>query len=189
MDRRRYELNNETSVATLGAGCFWCIEAVFEMIDGVEKVVSGYAGGQITNPTYQQVCSGTTGHAEVVQVHFHPGKISYETVLEIFFAYHDPTTPNRQGADVGTQYRSVILFHDSEQETIARETIKRLNAADIWPNPIVTEILPIDVFYGGEIYHQSFFQNNPDQPYCQFVIEPKLKKLREKHASLLKVNV
>ena len=180
-------MNNETSVATLGAGCFWCIEAVFEMIEGVEKVVSGYAGGKTTNPTYNEVCSGTSGHAEVVQVHFDPKVISYETVLEIFFAYHDPTTPNRQGADVGTQYRSAILFHDGEQEKIARETMARLDAAGIWAKPIVTEMIPMDAFYEAEIYHQSFYNNNPDQPYCQFVIDPKLQKLREKHASLLKV--
>ena len=182
-------MNNETSVATLGAGCFWCIEAVFEMIDGVEKVVSGYAGGRTANPTYHEVCSGTTGHAEVVQVHFDPEKISYETALEIFFAYHDPTTLNRQGGDSGTQYRSVILFHDGEQERVARDTLAKLDAAGIWATPIVTEIIPMDVFYEAEVYHQSFYLSNPDQLYCQFVIEPKLKKLREKHASLLKVNV
>ena len=181
-------MNNNTSIATLGAGCFWCIDAVFDMIEGVEKVVSGYAGGHTTNPTYQQVCSETTGHAEVVQVHFDPRKITFDTVLDIFFAYHDPTTLNRQGGDVGTSYRSVILYHDSEQERVARETVARLESANIWPNPIVTEIAPLDVFYDAEPYHQSFYPNNPNQPYCQFVINPKVKKLREKHAALLKVN-
>ena len=181
-------MNNNTSIATLGAGCFWCIDAVFDMIEGVEKVVSGYAGGHTTNPTYQQVCSETTGHAEVVQVHFDPGKITFDTVLDIFFAFHDPTTLNRQGGDVGTSYRSVILYHDSEQERVARETVARLESANIWPNPIVTEIVPLDVFYDAELYHQSFYWNNPNQPYCQFVINPKVKKLRGKHAALLKVN-
>ena len=182
-------MNNNTEIVTLAGGCFWCLEAVFEMIDGVQKVVSGYAGGRTVNPTYNQVCSGTTGHAEVVQVHFDPARVSYGTILEIFFAYHDPTTLNRQGADSGTQYRSAVLFHDDDQERIARETIASLDAAGVWRDPIVTEVIPLGEFYEAEIYHQSFYQNNPEQMYCHFVIDPKIKKLREKHAALLKVNV
>lgn len=159
------------------------------MIEGVQKVVSGYAAGHTNDPTYQQVCSGTSGHAEVVQVHYDPERISYETILELFFAYHDPTTLNSQGADSGTQYRSAILFHNSQQESISREMVAKLDAEGIWADPIVTEIIPMNRFYEAEIYHQSFYLNNPDQMYCHFVIDPKIKKLREKHAALLKVSV
>ena len=182
-------MSNDIQVATLAGGCFWCVEAVFVMIEGVQKVVSGYTGGRSTNPTYHEVCSGSTGHAEAVQVYFEPEVLSYETVLEIFFAYHDPTTLNRQGADTGTQYRSAIFFHDSEQERISRETVAKLDASRIWNSPIVTEIVPLEQFHEAELYHQSFYENNPDQMYCRFVIDPKVKKLREKHAALLKVSV
>ncbi|MCE2466060.1 MAG: peptide-methionine (S)-S-oxide reductase MsrA [Dehalococcoidia bacterium] len=173
--------------ATLAGGCFWCVEAVFDMVEGVHKVVSGYTGGRTDNPNYREICTGSTGHAEAVQVQYDPKVLSYETVLELFFAYHDPTTLNRQGADTGTQYRSAIYFHDEEQERIARETVRRLEDAKIWPSPIVTEIAPLERFYDAEGYHQSFYRNNPEQMYCQFVIDPKVKKLREKHSGLLKV--
>ena len=180
------EVNSNLQTATLAGGCFWCVEAVFDMVEGVHKVVSGYTGGQTENPDYRAVCTGMTGHAEAVQVHYDPNVLSYETVLELFFAYHDPTTLNRQGADTGTQYRSAIYYHDEEQERIARETVKKLDDAKVWPSPIVTEITPLGTFYVAEGYHQSFYRSNPDQMYCRFVIDPKVKKLREKHSGLLK---
>ncbi len=179
-------MNANQQIATLAGGCFWCVEAVFDMMEGVNKVVSGYTGGRTDNPGYREVCTGATGHAEAVQVYYDPGVLSYEAVLEIFFAYHDPTTLNRQGADTGTQYRSAIYFHDEEQERIARETVQRLDAEKVWPSPIVTEIAPLERFYDAEGYHQSFYRNNSDQMYCRFVIDPKVKKLREKHSNLLK---
>jgi peptide-methionine (S)-S-oxide reductase len=179
-------VNANQQIATLAGGCFWCVEAVFDMMEGVNKVVSGYTGGRTDNPGYREVCTGATGHAEAVQVYYDPGVLSYEAVLEIFFAYHDPTTLNRQGADTGTQYRSAIYFHDEEQERIARETVQRLDAEKVWPSPIVTEIAPLERFYDAEGYHQSFYRNNSDQMYCRFVIDPKVKKLREKHSNLLK---
>jgi methionine-S-sulfoxide reductase len=162
--------NGPTEQMTIGGGCFWCVEAVFQRIDGVLKVESGYAGGHVPNPTYEQVCSGTTGHAEVVQVTYDPQKISYKTLLEIFFRTHDPTTPNRQGNDVGTQYRSIILYHNPEQQRIAEEVIRETNAAKIWPNPIVTEVVPLTAFYKAEAYHQNYYnQNRTKNPYCIFV--------------------
>ncbi len=179
-------MNSNLQTATLAGGCFWCVEAVFDMVEGVHKVVSGYTGGRTENPDYRAVCTGMTGHAEAVQVHYDPGVLSYETVLELFFAYHDPTTLNRQGADSGTQYRSAIYYHDEEQERVARETVQRLDDAKVWPGPIVTEIAPLGTFYNAEGYHQSFYRSNPDQMYCRFVIDPKVKKLREKHSGLLK---
>ena len=166
-------------VATLGGGCFWCLEAVFEELRGVGKVVSGYAGGTVTDPSYEQVCTGQTGHAEVVQVAFDPAVISYRDILDVFFATHDPTTRNRQGADVGTQYRSVIFYQTPEQKRIAEERIAELNAAKIWNAPIVTEVEPLKAFYPAEGYHQSYFRNNPAQSYCQVVIAPKLAKFRK----------
>ena len=166
--------------ATLGGGCFWCLEAAFEQVQGVKSVVSGYAGGQTPHPTYEQVSTGRTGHAEVVQITFDPAIISYRELLDIFFTIHDPTTPDRQGADIGPQYRSIILTHDEEQRRIAEETIRELDAAGVWPDPIVTQVVPLDVFYPAEEYHQHYFQRNPDAPYCQFVVAPKVKKVRQK---------
>lgn len=177
---------SEREVATLGGGCFWCLEAVFDQLQGVEHVESGYSGGWVPNPTYKQVCTGNTGHAEVVQITFDPRQISYRELLEVFFAIHDPTTLNRQGADVGTQYRSVIFYHTPEQKAIAEETIRELNAARIWPNPIVTQVVPFEAFYIAEDYHQEYFVNNPYQPYCQVVIAPKVSKFRQKFAHRLK---
>ncbi len=179
--------NGTTEQMTVGGGCFWCMEAVFQRIDGVLKVESGYAGGHVPNPTYEQVCSGTTGHAEVVQVTYDPQKISYKTLLEIFFRTHDPTTPNRQGNDVGTQYRSIILYHNPEQQRIAEEVIRETNAAKIWPNPIVTEVVPLTAFYKAEAYHQNYYnQNRTKNPYCIFVIDPKVQKLQKEYKHMLK---
>ncbi len=173
-------------VATLAGGCFWCLEAVFEPLEGVLGVVSGYAGGRTSNPSYKEVCAGTTGHAEVVQVTFDPAKISYRDLLELFFAFHDPTTLNRQGADVGTQYRSAIYTHSPEQERTAREVISALTAEDVFPKPIVTEVEPLGTFYPAEEYHQGYYRQNPTQPYCAATIGPKMAKLRAKYASRLK---
>ncbi|MGC4005585.1 MAG: peptide-methionine (S)-S-oxide reductase MsrA [Pirellulales bacterium] len=169
-------------VATLGGGCFWCLEACYENIRGVTGVVSGYAGGEAPNPTYRAVCNGDTGHAEVVQVSFDPDVISYAELLELFFTMHDPTTRNRQGADVGTQYRSVIFTHSDEQRRIAEETIARWNAAKTWSAPIVTQVAPAPTFYPAEDYHQGYFRTNPEQPYCLAVVDPKVAKIRAKFA-------
>jgi peptide-methionine (S)-S-oxide reductase len=174
-----YEPKPNMEQATFGNGCFWCTEAVFQRLEGVEHVVSGYAGGTTENPTYQQVITGRTGHAEVVQVTYDPAIINYETLLEIFFRTHDPTTLNRQGADIGTQYRSIILFSNDEQRRLATEVMTELDNAEIWPNPIVTQIVPLEVFYAAEEYHQNYFNRNPDQAYCQVVILPKLQKFKE----------
>jgi peptide-methionine (S)-S-oxide reductase len=165
-----------TRLATFGAGCFWCVEAVFQRLDGVEKVVSGYAGGTASNPTYEQVCAGTTGHAEVCQISYDPKKISYDELLEVFWRTHDPTTKNRQGNDVGTQYRSIILFHDGEQQKLALGYKAKLEAERIWNKPIVTEIVPLKQFWPAESYHQNYYNNNSAQGYCQLVITPKLDK-------------
>jgi peptide-methionine (S)-S-oxide reductase len=173
------------NVATLGGGCFWCLEAVFEQLRGVTRVVSGYTGGKAPDPTYRQVCSGSTGHAEVIQVTFDPAVISYRELLEVFFAIHDPTTLNRQGADVGTQYRSAIFYHSPEQKQTAEAVIEELNAAKIWGAPFVTEVVPFEKFYPAEDYHQSYYRQNPQQGYCQIVISPKLAKLRQKFADKL----
>ncbi len=172
--------------ATLGGGCFWCLEAAFDQVAGVVEVVSGYAGGHVPHPTYEQVTTGRTGHAEVVQITFDPAIISYRELLDIFFAIHDPTTPNRQGADVGPQYRSIILYHDEAQRRIAEETIRELEAAGAWPDPIVTEVVPLEVFYRAEDYHQKYFQRNPYVPYCQLVVAPKVRKVRQTFAYKLK---
>lgn len=172
--------------ATLGGGCFWCTEAVFTRIDGVESVVPGYAGGHVENPTYEQVCGGDTGHAEVVQVTYDPGRISYGEVLEIFFATHDPTTRDRQGNDVGPQYRSVIFAHDDDQERTAHETISNLSEDDVFETPIVTEVDRLATFWPAEDYHHDYFARNGRQPYCMFVIAPKVAKLRKNHAHRLK---
>jgi peptide-methionine (S)-S-oxide reductase len=167
-------------VATLAGGCFWCLEAVYDELRGVEDVVSGYAGGHVADPSYREVCEGTTGHAEVVQVTFDPGVVSFRELLEVFFTIHDPTTPNRQGADVGTQYRSAIFYHTPEQERTAREVIREINEAHIWGAPAVTEVEPLEKFYPAEDYHQEYFRRNPAQPYCQVVVAPKVSKFRQK---------
>jgi peptide-methionine (S)-S-oxide reductase len=172
--------------ATLGGGCFWCLEPVYDEIEGVEDVVSGYAGGSVPNPTYEQVCSERTGHAEVVQIKFDPDVISFEEILDIFFTIHDPTTLNRQGNDVGTQYRSAIFFHSPEQERIARQKIAELEAAKVWRSRIVTEVAPLTEFYPAEEYHQEYFARNPYQPYCQVVVAPKVTKARKKFVTRLK---
>ena len=172
-------------IATLGGGCFWCLEAVFEQLRGVEKVVSGYAGGRGPT-TYQDVCTGTTGHAEVVQVHFDTDVISFREVLEVFFAIHDPTTLNRQGADVGTQYRSAIFYHSDEQKRVAEEVMREVTAEGIWPGKLVTEVVPLTNFFPAEEYHQGYFRANPEQGYCQAVVSPKVAKFRQKFAKKLK---
>lgn len=174
-------------VATLAGGCFWCLEAVFLDLKGVEKVVSGYAGGHDPAPNYREVCSGGTGHAEVVQVSFDPAELSYRDLLNVFFSIHDPTTLDRQGHDTGTQYRSAIFHHSAEQERIARATLAELGAAGLWPDPIVTEVRPLDRFFPAEAYHQNYFARNPDQPYCQAVVGPKLAKFRKQNLQRLKV--
>lgn len=172
-------------VATLGGGCFWCLEAAFRQVRGVQEVVSGYAGGHVPHPTYEQVCTGTTGHAEVVQITFDPSVVSYEALLEIFFSIHDPTTPDRQGADVGPQYRSVIFYHSPEQRETARQVIERLEREGVWGAPIVTQVEPFRNFYPAEPYHQRYYERHPLQPYCRLVIAPKLARLRQLHAPLL----
>jgi peptide-methionine (S)-S-oxide reductase len=173
-------------VATLGGGCFWCLEAVYVELRGVEKVESGYSGGTVPDPTYRQVCTGTTGHAEVVQVTFDPEVVSFWEILEVFFTIHDPTTLNRQGADFGPQYRSAILYHDEEQRRVAEEVISELEAERVWDDPIVTEVTPFEVFYVAEDYHQEYFRNNGYQPYCQVVIAPKVAKFRKQYLERLK---
>jgi len=178
--------NSNSETAILGGGCFWCLEAVYTELRGVERVISGYAGGHVPNPTYEQVCSGRTGHAEVVQVTFEPQTISFREILEVFFTIHDPTTLNRQGADVGTQYRSAIYFQSPEQEQTTRDVIAETTASGIWKNPIVTEVAPLDRFYPAEGYHQNYFERNPYQPYCQIVIAPKVAKVRSKYLTRLK---
>lgn len=172
--------------ATLAGGCFWCLEAVFEELRGIEKVESGYSGGHVPNPTYEQVCTGTTGHAEVVQLTYDPGVISYREILEVFFTVHDPTTLNRQGPDVGTQYRSAIFYHDEEQRRTAEEVISELEEKGVWENPIVTEVVPFEAFYPAEEYHREYFRNHPDQPYCRVVIAPKVAKFRKQYLERLK---
>lgn len=169
-------------IATLAGGCFWCLEAVFETLQGVEDVVSGYSGGFVINPTYRQVCDGKTGHAEVVQVTFDPAVISFAELLEVFFALHDPTTLNRQGADVGPQYRSAIFYHAPQQRDTARAIIAQLTADKVFDRPIVTEVTPATKFYPAEDYHQEYFVNNPRQPYCMAVVSPKVAKMRQKFA-------
>ena len=178
--------NNRLELATLGGGCFWCLEAVYVDLRGVEKVVSGYAGGHVPSPTYRAVCSGSTGHAEVIQITFDPAVVSYREILQVFFTIHDPTTLNRQGADVGTQYRSAIYFHDKEQQETAQAVIAEVTQAGIWPNPIVTEVTALDVFYPAEDYHQDYYANNAMQPYCQVVIAPKVAKFRKQFLEQLK---
>lgn len=177
---------NTKEVATLGGGCFWCLEPIFEELEGVEKIEVGYSGGTVPHPSYRQVCTGTTGHAEVAQITFDPQVISYKDILEVFFTIHDPTTPNRQGADVGPQYRSVIFCHSPEQRETTHQVIGEIQAAKIWNGPIVTEVAPLEAFYKGEDYHQEYFEKNPDQPYCRVVIAPKVAKFRNHYLSKLK---
>jgi len=177
---------NGRKVATLGGGCFWCLEAVFEQLEGVEKVESGYSGGRVTNPSYRQVCMGTTGHAEVVQVTFDPQVITFKEILQVFFTIHDPTTPNRQGADVGPQYRSAIFYHNQEQKVIAEQVLAEIDAARIWNAPIVTKVAPFTAFYEAEDYHQEYFRRNPEQAYCRVVIVPKAVKFRQRYLAKLK---
>jgi len=179
--------NQNLEIATLGGGCFWCLEAIYVDLKGVEQVVSGYAGGHVKNPTYEQVCGKNTGHAEVVHVHFDPNVISYEDLLRIFFTIHDPTTLNRQGADVGPQYRSVIFYHDDEQRATAEKIIAEITAEKIWADPIVTQLEPFEEFFVAEPYHQEYFKRNPYQGYCQVVIAPKVVKFRQSFADRLKV--
>ena len=176
----------QQEMATLAGGCFWCLEAVYLDLRGVEKVVSGYAGGHVPNPTYREVCSGLTGHAEVVQVAFDPAVVSYRELLQIFFTIHDPTTLNRQGADVGTQYRSAIFYHDDAQKATAEAVMAEVTAEKIWPNPLVTELAPLAKFYPAEEYHQDYFARNPSQPYCQVVVAPKVSKFRKQYVGMLK---
>jgi len=181
-------MKNHSEAATLAGGCFWCLEAVFEQLKGVEKVVSGYTGGRVPNPSYERVCSGATGHAEAVQIIFDPKAISYRELLEVFFVIHDPTTLNRQGPDVGTQYRSGIFFHSPEQKAAAEQVIAEMQKARLWKDPIVTEVKPFTVFYPAEEYHQQYFRTNPYQPYCQVVIAPKVAKFRQKYLAKLKAS-
>ena len=174
-----------TETATLGGGCFWCLEAVFDELEGVLHVESGYSGGTVANPTYRQVCTGTTNHAEVVQITFDPAIISFQEILGVFFDVHDPTTLNRQGAYVGTQYRSAIFYHNDRQKAVASSTIAELETKGVWRNPIVTQVAPLTAFYEAETYHQEYYQNNARQPYCRAVIAPKLTKFRKLHAAKL----
>ncbi len=183
---RNVVTNSMSEIATLGGGCFWCLEAVYRELRGVELVVSGYAGGERPNPTYDQVCSGATGHAEVTQITFDPAVISYRDLLDVFFTIHDPTTLNRQGNDVGTQYRSVIFYHSAAQEQTAREAIAQLQRDDLWGAPVVTELTAAPTFYPAEEYHQEYFERNPRQPYCQFIVAPKVAKARAKFVEKLK---
>jgi peptide-methionine (S)-S-oxide reductase len=173
-------------VATLGGGCFWCLEAVYDQLKGVEDVVSGYTGGKIANPNYKEVCSGLTGHAEVVQITFDPAVVSFEEILQVFFTIHDPTTLNRQGADVGTQYRSAIFYHSPQQKEIAERVISTLSGEKLWDNPIVTEVVPLEKFYAAEDYHQEYFARNPTQGYCRAVVAPKVAKFRQYYFAKLK---
>jgi len=190
-DTNAQTMNNQktsttTELATFGAGCFWCVEAIFSRVDGVLDVQSGYSGGQVKNPTYKEVCTGSTGHAEVCQLTYDPSKISYLKLLEIFWKTHDPTTLNRQGNDVGTQYRSAIFYHNGEQMKIAAEMKDKLNREGIWSDPIVTEIVPFETFYPAEDYHNDYYENNASQSYCSFVITPKVEKFEKAFQDYLK---
>jgi peptide-methionine (S)-S-oxide reductase len=186
-EQSRIAFSKQMEVATLGGGCFWCMEAVFSELEGVAEVESGYSGGATAHPTYEQVSTGTTAHAEVVQVNFDPKAISYKEILEIFFDMHDPTTLNRQGSDVGTQYRSVIFYHNDEQKATAEQVIKEITEGKIWDAPIVTQIEPFKVFYKAEDYHKDYFKKHPRQPYCRLVVTPKIAKLREHYHKKLKM--
>jgi len=178
--------SSQTELTTLGGGCFWCLEAVFTQLNGVESVASGYAGGNVPDPSYELVCTGGTGHAEVVQIAFDPPVVSYRDLLQVFFTMHDPTTLNRQGADVGAQYRSVIFYHSNEQLAAANQVIAELSASGLWDDVIVTEVSPLDTFYPAEQYHNDYYERNSTQPYCQAVIAPKVAKLRREYLDKLK---
>jgi len=180
------KINTTMDTATFGAGCFWCVEAIFQNLNGVEKVVSGYSGGNVTDPTYDQVCTGTTGHAEVCNIIYNPEVITFDQLLEVFWKTHDPTTPNRQGADAGTQYRSVIFYHNSKQKELAEHYLNRLDSEKIFPAKIVTQIEPFTVFYKAENYHQNYYNQNKYQPYCTMVITPKVEKFTKVFANSLK---
>lgn len=173
-----------TELATFGGGCFWCLEPIFRELRGVTDVTVGYAGGHVENPTYEQVCGKNTGHAEVVQVRFDPSAIKYEELLDVFFSIHDPTTRNRQGADVGPQYRSIILVHDDEQASAAEEAIAAVDGSDRWEKPVVTEVVPFEVFYPAEENHQEYWAKNPEAPFCRLVVEPKVAKFRQRFADM-----
>ena len=179
-------MTKETQSAVFGGGCFWCTEAVFERLAGVDSVLSGYCGGHLANPTYQKICTGATGHAEVVKIDFDPAQISFRDLLTVFFATHDPTTLNQQGNDVGTQYRSVILYANEEQKQEAEAVIRELSASGQFNQPIVTEVKPLETFYEAETYHRQYYRRNENQPYCQFVISPKVGKLQQRFRELLK---
>jgi peptide-methionine (S)-S-oxide reductase len=179
-------MSNHFETATLAGGCFWCLEAVFDELKGIQSVESGYAGGHVENPSYRAVCNGNTGHAEVVRIQFDPNVLSYRDLLNVFFAIHDPTTLNRQGADVGTQYRSSIFHHSPGQKETAETLIRELNEQKIWDHPIITEVVPISNYYAAEDYHQEYFANNPNQPYCQAVVAPKVSKFRKHFLEMLK---
>jgi peptide-methionine (S)-S-oxide reductase len=185
-ERSQNQTMNSLEIATLGGGCFWCLEAVYDQLQGVTDVVSGYSGGTVTQPTYQQVCTGLTGHAEVIQVKFDPDQISFKEILQVFFSIHDPTTLNRQGADVGPQYRSVIFYHNAEQKSTAEALIAELGDSHIWDAPLVTQVVPFEAFFPAEDYHQEYFQRNPWQGYCQMIISPKVAKFRKQFAARLK---
>lgn len=180
--------NVKTDTATFGAGCFWCVEAVFQRLDGVLKVTSGYSGGHIENPTYEEVCSITSGHVEVARIIYDPSKVSFDELLEVFWQTHDPTTPNQQGADVGPQYRSVVFYHNEEQKQKAEQYKKELNASGAWDKPVITDIEPLKNFYAAENYHQNYYNDNPDQMYCRYVIRPKVEKFEKVFKNKLKKN-
>lgn len=173
-------------IATLAGGCFWCLEAIFDSLIGVIKVESGYSGGHVDSPNYKQVCSGQTGHAEVIQITFNPGEISYKDLLKVFFTTHNPTTLNRQGNDIGTQYRSAIFYHDAEQKAVVEEVLAEITSAALWGDPIVTEVTAFEKFFPAEDYHQEYFAKNPNQPYCQAVVAPKVAKFRKQYVDRLK---
>ena len=176
-------------LATFGGGCFWCLEAAYTELEGIERVVSGYAAGHVANPSYEQVCDGRTGHAEVVQITYDPALISFSDLLDVFFVIHDPTTPNRQGHDIGTQYRSIVLYHDAAQKATTEQKIASLTEQKLWNAPIVTQVEPLEIFYPAEAYHQDYFKNHPGQPYCQAVVAPKVAKTRKQFYSKLRKTV
>lgn len=187
IDKKVMENNHKgDEVITLGGGCFWCTEALFQRLDGVDTVISGYMGGSVKNPTYREVCTGQTGHAEVIQVYYNPEKVALSEILEVFFTTHDPTTLNRQGADSGTQYRSVVFYENEEQKALAKRTIEEINQSKVFPNKVVTEVSPASVFYPAEDYHQNYYNLNGNQPYCSVVIAPKIEKLEKLFKDKLK---
>jgi len=181
-----FSMKDKRELATFGGGCFWCVEAIFERVNGIHSAESGYSGGHVRDPDYKQVTSGSTGHAEVVQISYDPAVVSYIELLEIFFKTHDPTTLNRQGADVGTQYRSIVLYHNDQQRALANELIQKLEEEDIWKDPIVTTVEPFEAFYSAEAYHQEYYENNPNQGYCRMVINPKVEKFEKVFKDKLK---